>query len=71
MITNIKSALISGVLMAILGVATYVIGVGDVFSADGHTIVNIAVLAVLTSFVSFVKSILTSTEGTFAGVQVK
>ncbi len=71
MLVNIKSALVSGVLMAILGIATYIIGLGSVFSADGKTIVNIGVLALLTSIVSFVKSSLTTDQGTFSGIKIK
>lgn len=71
MITNIKSALVSGVLMAILGIATYLLGIGDIFKADGHTVANIAVMAILTAIVSVVKNSLTTSTGKIAGIKVK
>ena len=71
MITNIKSALISGVLMTILAIATYILSVGDIFSVDGKTMVNIGVMSLLTAIVSFVKSSFTSDAGKFAGIKVK
>lgn len=67
----IKSALVSGVLMAVLSVATYILSVGDIFSVDGKIMANIAVMSLLTAIVSFVKSSLTSTSGKFAGVKIK
>lgn len=71
MITNIKSALISGVLMTVLAIATYILSVGDIFSVDGKTMVNIGIMSLLTAIVSFVKSSFTSDAGKFAGIKVK
>ena len=71
MITNIKSALISGVLMTILAIATYILSVGDIFSVDAKTMVNIGIMSLLTAIVSFVKSSFTSDAGKFAGIKVK
>jgi hypothetical protein len=69
--TTIKSALVSGVMMAILTVAIHIIGVGDIFSLDVKAIANIGVISLLTSVVSFLKSALTGSEGTIAGIKVK
>ena len=66
--TNIKSALVSGVLMAILGISVYIIGKGDIFGLDFHTLANIGVLSVLTAIVSEIKSILTTPAGNFVGI---
>lgn len=71
MLITIKSALVSGALMAVLGVAVYIIDKGDVFALNSHAIINVGVMAFLTSVVSLVKAGLTSPQGTVAGVQVK
>lgn len=68
---QIKSALISGLLMGFLGVAGYIVSVGDVFKLDIHALVNVLVLSILTTLVSLIKSGLTTTSGTFAGIKVK
>lgn len=65
--TNIKSALVSGVLTAILGGAGYVIGLGNIFSVDIHTLANIVVLAFLVAVVSLIKQLLTTSQGNFVG----
>jgi hypothetical protein len=69
--TNIKSALVSGVLMAILAIAGYVLGVGDVYKLDHRMIVNAGVMALLTAVVSYIKSMGTSDTGKFLGITVK
>lgn len=71
MLTNLKSAFVSGLLMAVLGAATYFLQLGDVFKVDVHSLANIVALAFATAIVSFVKSSLTSDSGTFAGIQIR
>lgn len=65
---NVKSAIISALVMAVLGMAGYVIGVGDIFSLDFHKLANIGALAGLTVIVSLVKNWLTTDEGKFVGL---
>lgn len=65
--TKVKSALVSGFIAAFMGVAGYVIGIGDIFLLDGHALANVAVLSALTAVVSLVKSSMTNYEGKFAG----
>lgn len=69
--TNIKSALVSFVISGTLAGALYVLQVGDVFAIDLHGLVNVVSIAVLVAVVSFLKSLGTSTDGTFAGIQIK
>ncbi len=69
--TNIKSALVSGVITGLLGIAGYIIGIGDVFALDTHSLVNVFALSALTTVVSLIKSAMTTPEGTVVGVQVK
>lgn len=68
---NLKSALVSGVIMGVLAMATYIVGLGDVFKIDVHSLVNVGALAVLTAVVSLIKSYLTTSDGAFLGVQIK
>lgn len=65
---NVKSALVSGILMATLGVSGYIIGLSDIFAVNVHALVNIAVISFLTSVVSAIKSLLTTNNGNFVGV---
>lgn len=66
--TNIKGAIVSAVITAVLAIAGYIIGVGDIFSIDVHALVNVGALSVLTALVSVIKSLLTTQSGDFAGV---
>lgn len=68
---SIKSALVSGVITGLLGIAGYIIGVGDIFKLDVHTLLNVGSLAALTTIVSFIKASLTTEDGTVAGIQVR
>lgn len=68
---SIKSALVSGVIMGILGVSGYVIGVGDVFKLDFHSLINVGVMSFLATTVSLIKSVITTDTGKVAGIQIK
>ena len=70
-LTNLKSALVSGIITGVLGIAGYIIGVGDVFKLDVHSLVNVFALSALTTIVSLIKSVMTTSDGTVAGIQVK
>ena len=65
---NIKSALVSGLIMAIITVGSIVISSGDIFSLDMKSLANAGVISFLTAIVSFVKSLLTTQNGNFVGV---
>lgn len=66
--TNIKSAFISIVLTAVLAIAVYIVGVGDIFTLDAHKMANIGALSVLTGLISLIKSFLTTDNGRFLGL---
>ncbi len=65
---NVKSALVSAFVTAVLGVAGYVIGVNDIFNLDFHTVANLAVISFLTAIVSLIKNFLTDEDGRFLSV---
>lgn len=65
---NIKSALVSGLITAVLAMAGYLIGIGDIFKIDVHAIVNVGALSALTALVSAIKSFFTTSEGNIIGV---
>ena len=69
--TQIKSALVSVVLMAILSIIVYILGVGDIFAVNVKIIVNIGVMSLLSGIASLIKSSFTTEAGKFAGVKVK
>lgn len=66
--TNVKSALVTAFLTAILALAGYVLGVGDIFKIDVHAFINVGALSLLTAIVSIIKSFLTTPDGNFVGV---
>jgi hypothetical protein len=67
-LASFKSALVSTVLMAIVAMAGYIIGLGDLWKIDLHSLTNIGVMALLTGIVSLIKNFLTSDAGNFAGI---
>lgn len=69
---NIKSALVYGVLtaivFAILAMAGYVLQIGDIFGIDWKALVNTGVIAFITGIVmgvSIIKNLLTTDDGKF------
>jgi hypothetical protein len=70
-LTNLKSALLTAVMMAVLAMAGYAIGVGDVFALKTHELVNSGVMALLAGIVSYIKSSITNSAGQSFGIQVK
>lgn len=62
---NIASAVILAVIIAVL---SYITSVTDISSISGHQILSIAIL---TACGSLLQSLLTTQEGTFAGIKVK
>lgn len=69
--TNIKSALVSFAISGILAGALYILQIGDVFAIDIKGLVNVVFIAILVAVVSFLKSIGTNKDGTFAGIKIK
>lgn len=65
--TNVKSALITALLTAVLAMGAYVLGIGDIFKIDWKAITNIGVLSLITAIVSIIKSLLTTDKGKFLG----
>lgn len=53
--------------MAFLGIAGYVIALGDIFLIDARALINIGVMAFLTTIVSLIKAFLTNRSGEFVG----
>ena len=69
---DLKGALVSGLLMALLVVLIQVLNSESIYVIDWKMLANAGVFAFLTSIVSFLKSILTTSNGKFVDVvQVK
>lgn len=64
---NVKSALVTGILTAVLAIAVYLVSLGDVYKANTHDLVNVGSLALLTTLISLIKSFLTTSDGKFLG----
>ena len=65
--TNCKSALVYGLLSAILAMSLYAISIGDVFKLDLHALINSGVFGLLAVLVSLIKNLLTTNQGNFLG----
>lgn len=65
---SLKGALVSTLLMAILGVLGYVVGLGDVYKIDLHALVNVGVMSLSTGIISLIKNFLSDNKGVFAGM---
>lgn len=68
---NIKSALMFALLSAFAGLLFYIIGVGSVWKLDWHVLVDIFSMALANGLLSAAKSLLTTSEGNFLGVNVR
>ena len=66
--TNVKSALIYALLIAIVEGIGFIISAGSVFSVEWHGLVNAMVLPALVFIVSIIKNFLTTAKGNFVGV---
>ena len=64
---NIKSALVYGVLWAMLAMGIYTVQVGDIFALNFKDLVNAGAFGFLGIVVSLLKNILTTDSGNFAG----
>lgn len=67
-VEDLKSAAISGVLMALYAMFAYVSQTGDIFAIDPKDLLNIGVTALFTSIVSLTKNAFTTESGKFGGV---
>ncbi len=67
-LAQLKSALVSTVLVAVMAIIGYITGVGDIFSLDWKVLINIGVMALLAGLASVIKNLLTTDSGNFAGV---
>ena len=65
---NIKSALVYGLLSALLAICVYAVGIGDVFKMDWKALVNAGFFAFLMALVSLLKNLLTTDSGKFMGL---
>lgn len=65
--TNIKSALVMGLVAGVIASIGYVLKVGDLFAIDVHALINVFALAGLTSISAFITNLLTTQRGNFLG----
>ena len=68
---DVKSALVTGVIMALAVVISDILVTGNIFTIDWYALLNTGVIAFLTAMVSLLKSLLTTSEGKIAGVKIK
>jgi hypothetical protein len=66
--SNIRSALVYGLLSGLLSLFLYAISVGDIFALGSHAMLNAFVYGGLGSLVSLIKNLLTTNQGSFLGV---
>lgn len=69
---KIKSALVSLFLAGVLAGALYILGIGNIFQIDIHSLLNVIAIAILVGIVSLIKSGGTTSSGKFVGaVRIK
>lgn len=68
---NIKSAVVSGLIMALIIVLTMIINAKSIFLVDWRNLIDVAIISFLTSIVSVLKSLSTTAKGNFLGVKIK
>ena len=69
---DIVSAMVSGLLMGLLVVLVEIVQTGSIWGLEWKTLLNLGILAVITSMISFLKSLLTTDSGNFLGkVKIK
>lgn len=68
---EVKSAVISGLLMALLVIASSIIASGSIYGLNWSNLLDVGVMAFITSMVSLIKSILTNEVGEFLGTKIK
>lgn len=61
---NVKSAIISTIIVSLGATLAYIIGVGDIFKLDWREIINIAIMA---GAGSLVKNFFSTNDGKFLG----
>ncbi len=64
---NIKNALVTIFITAIVTVFVYIVGLNNIFQISWHTLINLGVISLLNGFISLAKSFLTDNSGKFAG----
>jgi hypothetical protein len=65
---DVKSAIVYGILAALLSMLLYAISIGDVFAVNSHALVNAGFFGGAAVIVSFIKNLLTTSSGNFAGI---
>lgn len=69
--TDIKSALVNTVLMAIGVMMANVVAVGDISKVDYFAVINTGIIAGMTGLVTLIKDLLTNSQGKLAGIKIK
>jgi hypothetical protein len=67
-LVEVQSAIVYGLLTALVGILGYVIEIGDIFLLDWKNLVNIAVISFSITMISLIKNFLTDSDGVFAGI---
>lgn len=65
---DVKSAIVYGLLIAILTVLIFIKTAGSIYSIDWKTALDMFVISLITSGVSLLKSLLTTSDGKFVGL---
>lgn len=64
---NVRGALVTAFITAVITIFIYIIGVGDIFALNYKALANVGVLSALTAFVDLVRSALTTSKNNFVG----
>lgn len=67
-LAEVKGAVVSGIIAASLAIFGYILSVGDIFKLNSHDLINAGAIAAIVACTSYIKSALTNSNGTFAGI---
>ncbi|MGI9118429.1 MAG: hypothetical protein ACR2IQ_02680 [Minisyncoccia bacterium] len=65
---QIKSAIISALLVAIIATLGYITTVGSIWKIDWRVIIDVGVMSLTTGLASILKNLLTTGNGKFLGI---
>ena len=68
---DVKEAIAVGIIVFIGVVIAEIVAAGSIFGLDWKTLLSDGIVAMLGFFGTFIKSLLTTSKGTLAGVKIK
>ena len=65
---DVLSALVSAIIGGIFAMGVYVLKIGNIFSIDIHSMINVGAIALITGIVALIQAFLTTSDGNVVGL---